>query len=73
MYVDLQQFAAVLLPAASAVFHTDGSFLGDAMENSGKQNPKTGFKSPPSRDAHPRPRAEVLTTSLETSPEHNLS
>jgi hypothetical protein len=47
MYVDLQQFAAILLPVASTVFHTDGSFLGNAMENSGKQNPETGFKSPP--------------------------
>jgi hypothetical protein len=49
MYVDLQQFAAILLPPESAIFHPDGNFRGNTMENSGKQNPKTGFKSPPSR------------------------
>jgi hypothetical protein len=51
----LQQFAAILLPVASTVFHTDGSFLGNAMENGGKQNPETGFKSP---------RAEMPTFKL---------
>jgi hypothetical protein len=44
----VRRLAAVLLPLPSTVFHTDGSFLGNAMENSGKQNPETGFKSPPS-------------------------
>jgi hypothetical protein len=34
---------AILLPVAYAVFHTDGSFLGTAMENSAKQNHGTGF------------------------------
>jgi hypothetical protein len=48
MYVDLQQFAAVLLPLGSAIFYPNGNSLGNTMENSGKQNPKTGFKSPPS-------------------------
>jgi hypothetical protein len=51
MYVDLQQFAAVLLPLHSTVFHADGNFRGNTLENGGKQNPKMGFKSPPSRDA----------------------
>jgi hypothetical protein len=45
----LQQFAAILFPVASTVFHTDGSFLGNAMENGGKQNPETGFKPPEQR------------------------
>jgi hypothetical protein len=40
------------LVLSSTVFHTDGSFRGNAMENSGKQNPETGFKSPPSRNAN---------------------
>jgi hypothetical protein len=47
MYVDLQQFAANLLPRESAIFHPDGKLRGNIMENSGKQNPETGFKSPP--------------------------
>jgi hypothetical protein len=47
MYVDLQQFAAVLLPRESVIFHPDGNSPGKYMENSGKQNPKMGFKSPP--------------------------
>jgi hypothetical protein len=46
-YVDLQQFAAILLPPESAIFYPDGNLRGKTMENSGKQNPKTGFKSPP--------------------------
>ena len=49
MYVDLQQFAAVLLPLPSTVFHADGISLGNAMEISGKQSPKTGFKPPEQR------------------------
>jgi hypothetical protein len=44
----LQQFAAVSLPLPSTVFQADGIFLGNAMEISGKQNPESGFKSPPS-------------------------
>jgi hypothetical protein len=51
-YLDLQQFAAILLPLPSTVFHAEGNCLGNTMENSGKQNPKTWFKPPPSRDAH---------------------
>ena len=47
MYVDLQQFAAVLLPLESAIFYPNGNSPGNTMENSGKQNPKMGFKSPP--------------------------
>jgi hypothetical protein len=46
MYVDLQQFAAVLLPLESAIFYPDDNLQGNTMENRGKQNPKTGFKSP---------------------------
>jgi hypothetical protein len=36
VYVDLQQFAAILLPPESAIFYPDGNFLGNTMENSGK-------------------------------------
>jgi hypothetical protein len=36
MYVDLQQFAAILLPPESAIFYPDGNFRGNTMENSGK-------------------------------------
>jgi hypothetical protein len=46
MYLGLQQFAAILLPLDSAVFHPYGNSAGKTMENSGKQNPKTGFKPP---------------------------
>ena len=46
MYVDLQQFAAVLLPLESAIFYPNGNSPGNTMENSVKQNPKTGFKPP---------------------------
>ena len=44
MYVDLQQFAAVLLPLFSTLMEIP---QGNTLENSGKQNPKMGFKSPP--------------------------
>ena len=47
LYVDLQQFATLFLPQESAVFSPDGNSPGNTMENSGKQNPKMGFKSPP--------------------------
>jgi hypothetical protein len=43
----VQQFATVFLPRESAVFYPDGKSPGNTMENSGKQNPKMGFKSPP--------------------------
>jgi hypothetical protein len=33
----------------SVVFYPDGNSQGNTMENSGKQNPESGFKSPPSR------------------------
>ena len=46
MYVDLQQFAAILLPRESAIFFPVGNFRGKTLENSGKQNPETGFKPP---------------------------
>jgi hypothetical protein len=36
MYVDLQHFATVSLPQASAVFYPDGNSPGKTMENSGK-------------------------------------
>jgi hypothetical protein len=48
MYVDLQHFATVSLPQESAVFYTDGIPPEKTMENSAKQNPESGFKSPPS-------------------------
>jgi hypothetical protein len=57
----LQQFAAVLLPLPSTVFHTDGNFPRHAMENSGKGTRKAG-SSPPSRDpssADPELRAAI--------------
>ena len=36
----------------STGFYPDGNSPGKSVENSGKQNPKMGFKSPPSRNAH---------------------
>jgi hypothetical protein len=44
------RLAAVLLPLPSSVFSRLAVFLGNTMENSGKQNPKMGFKSPPRAD-----------------------
>ena len=41
----LQQFCFHCLPVFSTRLAV---FLGNTMENSGKQNPKTGFKPPPS-------------------------
>ena len=41
--------ATVFLPQESAVFYPDGNSPGNTMENSGKQNPESGFKSPQSR------------------------
>jgi hypothetical protein len=38
----------VLLPLLSTGFHLMEILEGNTMENSGKQNPKKGFKSPPS-------------------------
>jgi hypothetical protein len=35
-----------LLPLTSTGFYLDGNSLGNTLENSGKQNPKMGFKSP---------------------------
>ena len=51
LYVDRPQFATLWLPLTSTGFYPDGNSPGKYMENSGKQNPKMGFKSPPSRDA----------------------
>jgi hypothetical protein len=39
----------IFFPLDSVVFYPDGNSQGNIMENSGKQNPKMGFKSPPSR------------------------
>jgi hypothetical protein len=39
----------LLLPLTSTGFYLDGNSPGKYMENSGKQNAKMGFKSPPSR------------------------
>jgi hypothetical protein len=47
LYVDRPQFATLLLPLTSTGFYPDGNSPGKSMENSGKQNPKMGFKSPP--------------------------
>ena len=63
MYVDLQQFAAVLLPLESAVFYPNGNSPGNTMENSGKQNPKMGFKSP-TEQRRKFNRAQVTTSSI---------
>jgi hypothetical protein len=47
VYVDRPQFATLLLPLTSTGFYPDGNSR-NTLENSGKQNPKMGFKSPPS-------------------------
>jgi hypothetical protein len=47
LYVDRPQFATLLLPPSSTGFYPDGILPGKTLENSGKQNPKMGFKSPP--------------------------
>jgi hypothetical protein len=44
----VRRFATVFLPQESTVFYPDGNFPRNPMENSGKQNPERGFKSPPS-------------------------
>jgi hypothetical protein len=44
---DLNKKAKLLLPLLSTDFYPDGNSQGNTMENSGKQNPKRGFKSPP--------------------------
>jgi hypothetical protein len=51
LYVDRPQFTTHLLPLTSTGFHPDGNSPGKYMENSGKQNPKMGFKSPPRAEA----------------------
>jgi hypothetical protein len=51
LYVDSPQKTTLLLPSSSTGFYADGNSAGKRMENSGKQNPKMGFKSPPSRNA----------------------
>ena len=43
----VRRFATVSLPQEFAVFYPDGNSQGKHLENSGKQNPKKGFKSPP--------------------------
>jgi hypothetical protein len=43
----VRRFATVFFPQESAVFYPDGNSPGKTMENSGKQNPERGFKSPP--------------------------
>ena len=42
----VRRFATVFLPQESAVFYPDENSPGKNLENSGKQNPKMGFKSP---------------------------
>ena len=46
MYVDLQQFCFHCLPVFS---NRLALFQGNTVENSGKGNPESGFKPPPSR------------------------
>lgn len=36
-YVDLQQFAAILLPPESAIFYPDGNLRGKTLENGGQR------------------------------------
>jgi hypothetical protein len=48
-YVDLQQFCFHCLPVLSTRL---ALFQGNTLENSGKGNPQTGLKSPPSSDTH---------------------
>ena len=47
LYVDPPQNATLLLPPTSTGFYADGNSPRKTLENSGKQNPKMGFKSPP--------------------------
>jgi hypothetical protein len=46
LYVEPPQNTTLLLPPTSAGFYPDGNSPGKYMENSGKQKPKMGFKSP---------------------------
>src|ERR1700722_8288789 len=58
----MQQFCFHCLPVFSTRL---ALFLGNTMENSGKQNPEMGFKSPPEQDGdHLKP------TRSSTSYEH---
>jgi hypothetical protein len=45
----VRRLAAVLLPPPSSLSTRLALFQGNTVENSGKGNPETGFKSPPSR------------------------
>ena len=47
MYVDRLQFTTVFLLLLSTDFTLMEIPEGNTLENSGKQNPKMGFKSPP--------------------------
>jgi hypothetical protein len=46
LYVGRLQLTTIFFPLDAAVFYPDGNSAGKTMEKSGKQNPKTGFKSP---------------------------
>ena len=46
MYVERLQLTTIFLPLLSAGCYRDGNSPGKPLENSGKQNPKMGFKSP---------------------------
>jgi hypothetical protein len=70
MYVDWQQFAAVLLHYLPLFSTLTAISMGNAMENSGKQNPKTGFKSPTEqRRKSSRPQEITLSIDLPTNPQ----
>jgi hypothetical protein len=46
LYLEPPQKTTLLLPPNSTGFYPDGNSPGKTLENSGKQNPKMGFKSP---------------------------
>jgi len=46
LYVEPPQKTTLLLPLTSTGFYPDGNSPGNTMENSGKWNPQSGFKSP---------------------------
>jgi hypothetical protein len=54
LYVETPQKTTLLLPLTSTGFYPDGNSPGYTLENSGKQNPKMGFKSPRAHSSNPR-------------------
>jgi hypothetical protein len=43
----VRRLTTIFFPLDSVVFYPNGKSPGNSMENSGKQNPEMGFKSPP--------------------------